>query len=41
MKTNLRQTFLKGAIITSLILGVSLMLGGYGISAAGIHGHGP
>lgn len=40
MKMNLSQTFLKGGIIASLILGVSLTLGGYGVSAAGIHGHG-
>ncbi|MDN4494335.1 hypothetical protein [Ureibacillus aquaedulcis] len=41
MNTRLSQLVLRGGIITSLILGVSLILGGYRASAAGMHGHGP
>lgn len=40
MKKNLTQTILNGPIITSLLLGVFLIMGGYGVSAAGLHGHG-
>lgn len=41
MNTKFAQTLLKGGIITSLIMGVFLLLGGYRASAAGMHGHGP
>ncbi|HWL13703.1 MAG TPA: hypothetical protein VNQ57_11985 [Ureibacillus sp.] len=41
MKTKSSLTFLKGAIITSLFIGVSLIVGGYSVLAAGLHRQGP
>lgn len=41
MNTRFSQSLLRGGIITSLIVGGFLLLGGFSVSAAGMHGHGP